>query len=73
MDELFVDLPDWTVLEKVRELACDFDVKESAEITGCFEAVVNCKTLNYIYTTEENAYRAILAELIGARKFFDEE
>lgn len=73
MGELFVDLSYWAVIEKVRELACHFEVKESDDIAGCFEAIVNCKTLNYIYTTEENAYRAILAELVGVREFFDEE
>lgn len=73
MYDLFVDLCDWTVIEKVRELAYDFEVKESDEVPGCFEAILNCKSLNYTYTTEENAYRAILAELVGARKFFEEE
>lgn len=68
---LFVDLSDFEVLEKIKEHQIDYDIESDEDMPDFFKAFVNCKSLPDIFTTEEEAYRAILAHAVGAEKFYE--
>jgi len=72
MFSLFVDLSDWEVLEKLRERQIDFYVEEDDEMPGFFKGYINCKSLFYSFTSEENAHREILAEVVGRQHFYED-
>lgn len=72
MFSLFVDLSDWEVLENLRERQIDFYVEEDDEMPGFFKGYINCKSLFYSFTSEENAHREILAEVVGRQHFYED-
>ena len=72
MFSLFLDLGDWEVLRKLRERQIDFYVEEDGEMPGFFKGYINCKSLFYSFTSEENAHRAILAEIVGHHQFYED-
>ena len=70
MTTLFADLDDNEVLDKVMDLADEFEVVE--EGSNYFVAYVDGGWLPNPFQTEGAAYRGILAEVIGEeRKYFN--
>lgn len=70
MFSLFIDLSDLDVLEKLHERQLDFYVEEDDEMPGFFKGYINCKSLSNVFTSEESAHRAILAEAIGYLQYY---
>lgn len=67
MKSLFIDLDDNEVMDKVSELASEYEVEFDGEY-NYYCAFVDGGWLPNTYDTEGQAYRAILAELIGEEK-----
>lgn len=72
MSGLFVDLSDYEVMEKLNELQVDFFVEADEEDSSFFKGFVNCRPLPELFTTEENAHRGILADVVGWEKSYED-
>jgi len=70
MTTLFADLDESEVMDKVIELADEFEVVD--EGPNYFVAYVDGGWLPNPFQTEDKAYRGILAEILGEeRKYFN--
>lgn len=66
MSTLFINLDELEVIEKVSQLAEEFEVEKDG--TNRYVAYLNGGYLPDVYQTEDKAYRAILAEVIGEKR-----
>lgn len=62
---MFKDLDELEVIEKVMELADEFEVVKEP---GGYVAYVDGGWLPNVYNSEDEAYREILADVVGERK-----
>ena len=67
---MFKDLDELEVIEKVMELADEFEVVKEPGGYVAYVAYVDGGWLPNVYNSEDEAYREILADVVGERKSF---